>query len=703
MTSIPLKNPVKHLLQRESPLPKTNNSSKILVTSALPYANGSLHLGHLAGAYLPADVFVRYHRQMQNDVVYICGTDEHGVPITIKAEREGKTAQEIVDFYYAEMKEDFAGIGISFDNFSRTSLPIHHQTASEFFTILKSKNYLTQKTSLQLYCEHDKMFLPDRYVEGICHHCQSEGARGDQCDVCGNVIDPLKLGDPRCQLCGNSPVQRETSHWYIRLQDFEVFLKEWIGGKKHWKDNVKRFCSELLEKGLQERAVTRDLNWGVPVPGEPDGKVLYVWFDAPIGYISSTKEWASKIGKPERWKDYWQDAENTRLVHFIGKDNIIFHAIMFPAMLQGADSWVLPENVPANEFLNLEGNKLSTSKNYAVWVRDYLKEFAPDSLRYCLAINAPESRDTDFSWKEFQARHNNELADILGNFINRSVTFVHKYFDGKVPPLTNPDAEDSKMLEMLAQAPAKIGQLFDNYQVKEGTLQIMNVARAANKYFNDKAPWKARKENIEIAGNTLHICLETARTLAIIARPVLPFTAEKIWKLFVDLPDIATVHWNDAGKPALSEAMTVAEPEILFSKIEDDAVQRQIDRLEAIAKDIFKPKENKSLQPTVPFSHFASLDIRLVQIKSAEKVKKADKLLKLVVNDGEKDYQIVAGIAKSYDPDELPGKTVAAVLNLEPAKIKGIESQGMLLAAENGEVFSLLQTEKQMPAGARVK
>lgn len=675
---------------------------RILVTSALPYANGPIHLGHLAGAYLPADIYVRYQRQMQRDVIYICGTDEHGVPITIKAEREGSTPQEIVDKFYADIKNSFDRFGMSFDNFSRTSLPIHHQTAQEFFVSLRDKNYLTQKSSMQFYCEHDKMFLPDRYVEGKCHHCGADGARGDQCDSCGHVIDPLKLIDPVCQLCGNTPIQRETTHWYIKLQEFEVFLKDWLADKKDWKDNVLKFCNELLSQGLRERAVTRDLSWGVQVPGEKEGKVLYVWFDAPVGYISSTKEWAQKIGQPDAWKPYWQDKEGTKLVHFIGKDNIIFHAIMFPAMLHGDEKWVLPDNVPANEFLNLEGNKLSTSKGYAVWLNDFLDKYPADSLRYTLAINAPEIRDTDFSWREFQARNNNELADTLGNFVNRSLTFIHKYFDGTIPAPGEFSVEDNAMLKLLANSPAEIGGLLEAYKVKEATLQLMNVSRAANKYFNDQEPWKSRKDNLEKCATTLYVCLETLKTLAIIMRPFMPFTSDNIWSMLNINNSIDKINWMDAGKTSLASGEKLNDPVILFSKIEDESIEEEIMRLQKIETGPADAEE-LNLKPQITIDDFAKIDLRSAKILSAEKIKGAKKLLKLSVKVGPETRQIVAGIAEHYNPEDLPGKMITIVANLKPAVLRGAESQGMLLAVENDNGLYFVAADDETGTGFPVR
>ncbi|MCK4966121.1 methionine--tRNA ligase, partial [bacterium] len=477
---------------------------RYLVTSALPYANGPIHLGHIAGAYLPADIFVRYQRMKKQDVIFICGTDEHGVPITITAKNENSTPQQVVDKYYKIQKTSFEQLGISFDNFSRTSYKLHYETSQEIFLTLYKKNYLAEKKIKQFYCTHDKMFLSDRYVEGICPHCQTPGARGDQCEACGKWIEQTTLTEPQCKLCGNAPEIRETKHWFFKFGEFQDKLKKWINAKKDWKENVINFCNGWFNEGLQDRAVTRDLDWGIPVPlDEAKGKVLYVWFDAPIGYISSTKEWAQKKGDPDLWKKYWMN-ENTKLIHFIGKDNIVFHAIFFPAMLMGCGDYVIPENVPANEFLNIEGSKLSTSKNYAVWLNDYLDKFPPDPLRYCLSTILPESKDSDFSWKTLQARNNYELADILGNFINRTFIFAQKYFDNKIPQPSELRQEDRAMLETCRKSYGTVGGYIEKYQMRNAVKEMMDVARAANKYFNDEGPWKTVKDDKERCAATIY-------------------------------------------------------------------------------------------------------------------------------------------------------------------------------------------------------
>ncbi|GAB4181615.1 MAG: methionine--tRNA ligase [Calditrichia bacterium] len=675
---------------------------KYLVTAALPYANGPIHLGHLAGAYLPADVFVRYCRMQKRDVIFICGTDEHGVPITITAEKQGKTPQQIVDYYYENIKQSFERFGMSFDNFSRTSLPIHHETAQEFFLELYKKGYFSEQTQQQLFCEHDNMFLADRYIEGTCPYCHSENARGDQCENCGKWIEPTQLIQPKCKICGHTPIVRETKHWFFRLPLFQKQLEEWIHSKKDWRDNVISFCNKWFKEGLQDRAITRDLDWGIKVPlEEAKGKVLYVWFEAPIGYISSTKEWAQKIGKPEKWKEYWQDTKNTKLVHFIGKDNIVFHAIIFPAMLMGHGDYVLPYNVPANEFLNLEGNKLSTSRNYAVWLEDYLSKFDADSLRYTLASNAPETKDTDFSWKDFQARHNNELADILGNFINRTATFISKYYDNKVPTPGSFDDLDQEMLTVLKEAPEKIGQLFDNYQLREATKSIMDVARFANKYFNDQAPWKSRKENPEKCATTLYVCIQVVRSLAILFHPILPFSAQKIWDALNLSGKVEDETWQSAAELKVEAGHSLNAFPILFKKLEDDVIQAEIDRLKQASEP--EPEiEYEELIEQITIEDFLKVDLRVGKVLVAEAIPKANKLLRLEVDLGFEKRQLVAGIAQHYKPEDLIGKEVVVVANLKPAKLRGVESQGMILAVKDGEKLSILQPADEVNPGMKV-
>jgi len=660
---------------------------RILVTSALPYANGPLHIGHIAGAYLPADLYVKYQRAKKRDILFICGSDEHGVPITIKADQEKVSPQAIVDRYHAMMKKSFDDFGIDFDNYSRTSLPIHHKTSQDFFTVLNDKNILNEKIEKQLYCETDKMFLADRYVGGTCPVCKNEDARGDQCEKCGSYLNQVDLIDPKCRICGTSPIIKETKHWYLPLGKFQDDLKSWIGSKTDWKDNVVNYCNGWFKEGLQDRAVTRDLKWGVPVPlKNAEGKVLYVWFDAPIGYISSTKEWAEKIGQPDKWKDYWQSPDS-KLIHFIGKDNIVFHAIVFPAMLMAHGDFVLPENVPANEFLNIEGKKLSTSRNYAVWLHEYLEKFQPDSLRYSIACNLPENKDSDFSWKEFQARHNNELADIFGNFVNRTVTFAHKYFDGKVPVFKNPKSIDIEVQGALMEFPDKIGGLYETFKNRDAVTETMNLARIANKYFNDSEPWKTRNSDLQQCGNTIHVSLQICRSLAILFHPVIPNTAQKIWTL-LNLPGLVKdQEWSSATFFGLKEGSPINQPEILFVKIEDDAIQIEIDKLNKTTQSAETVPEiqAKPIKPEITIDDFDKIDLRVVKVLEAEVFKGTDKLLKLKVDLGIEKRQILAGLQQHVRPEELLGKKVVIVANLAPRKMKGEISQGMVLAIENAE------------------
>ena len=677
---------------------------KYLITSALPYANGPLHLGHLAGAYLPGDIYARYCRLKKRDTVYICGTDEHGVPITITAEKEGKTPQQVVDYYHENIKRSFQRFGMSFDNFSRTSLPIHHRTAQDFFLKLHQKGYMEKREQEQFYCEHDHMFLADRYIEGTCPYCGAPGARGDQCESCGKWLEPTQLIEPRCKICGNPPVLRKTFHYFFKLSQFQQALQEWINSKTNWRSNVVNFCNNWFKEGLEDRAVTRDLSWGVPVPLEDArDKVLYVWFEAPIGYISSTKEWAEKIGDPERWKKYWLDPENTRLVHFIGKDNIVFHAIIFPAMLMGYGGYVLPDNVPANEFLNIKGLKFSTSRGLALWVDDVLDRYPADSLRYTLAINMPETRDADFSWEEFQAKHNNELADILGNFINRTFTFIRNYFGGKLPARGELDALDRELLQKLAEGRETVGRLIDEFQFKEATRQFMDVVRFANKYFNDQQPWKTRKENPEKCATTLNLCAQTAYSLAILMNPILPFTSRKIFQMLrIETPP-EEASWEEIGTLPLSDGHAIGNIEILFTKISDKQIQAELDKFRKMqeeAEPAAAREEEKT--ETISLDEFKRIQLKTARVLSAEKIPGADKLLKLKIQVGGEERQLVAGVAQHYSPEELVGKTIIIVANLKPAKIRGVESQGMLLAVTDHGKMALLTTDKDVSTGLPV-
>ncbi|MFC1730248.1 methionine--tRNA ligase, partial [candidate division KSB1 bacterium] len=555
---------------------------KILVTSALPYANGPIHLGHIAGAYLPADIFVRYHRMKGSDIIYICGSDEHGVPIAIKAEAENMTPQELVDKYHEMNRKSFARFGISFDNYSRTTLPIHYETSSDFFRKLHNDGVFKIKLETQLFCPNDNMFLPDRFVEGTCPNCQNPEARGDQCEKCGTWLDPAKLIEPHCKICGTTPRLENTKHWYMPLGRYQKQVEDWILSKKGWKENVVNYCKGWFAKGLEDRAVTRDLDWGVPVPlEEADGKVLYVWFDAVIGYISSTKEWALNRKNPDLWKEYWCDPD-TKIYHFIGKDNIVFHAIFFPIMLMLYKGFTLPENVVANEFLNIEGRKISTSQNYAVWLDDYLKKFHPDPLRYCLASISPESRDADFSWKDFQARNNNELADILGNFINRTLVFIYNSFDARIPEAGVLASADEKLLKTVKKKMSLLANNLEASKVKSGIGNLMDIARLANKYFNDEEPWVTLKSDRQRCATTLYVCTQLIKNLMVGMTPFMPFTAENVAKTLSMHDELLHSTWDELLSGDIAAGMHIDKPEILFSKIDDDVIQYEIDKLNAV-------------------------------------------------------------------------------------------------------------------------
>ena len=679
---------------------------KIIVTSALPYANGPIHLGHLAGAYLPADIFVRYHRLKGNDVVYICGSDEHGVPIMLRARAENKSPQEVVNYFHEKNKESFKSFGMSFDYYGRTSSPIHHQTSQDMFRHLANKGVFVLKTDQQLYDPEANLFLADRFIRGTCPSCSYEDAYGDQCEKCGVSLSPSDLINPRSAITNAKPVMKESTHWYLPLADAQAELEAWIEMHPEWKSNVTGQIRSWFNDGLKDRAVTRDLDWGVPVPEDiarkmkvdASGKVLYVWFDAPIGYISATKEWAIEKGQPELWKEYWQQ-KDTRLVHFIGKDNIVFHCLIFPAMLKAHGDYILPDNVPANEFLNLEGDKLSTSRNYAVWLDEYLKNFEPDALRYCLASILPETRDTDFSWKDFQSRYNNELADILGNFVNRTLTFLHKNFDGKVPAQHELDVVDKELILRLAESPARVGKYIDTYQIRQAVREIMDIARFANKYFNDKTPWKTIKSDLQTCETTLSLCVETIRTLSYLLDPVIPFTA-KIIRRLLNLKDNASSNvWEQAGSLYFKAGHPIRKPDILFQKIEDDVIEKEIAKLKAESGPVREPEKTQSL---ISIDEFKKIDLRIAEILEAEPVPKTDRLLKLQIKVGSESRQIVAGIAGQYKPESIIGKKVVIVANLEPVKIRGEESKGMLLAAKADGQLTLLTTVEDIESGAGI-
>ncbi len=676
---------------------KVKKYKRILVTSALPYANGPLHLGHIAGAYLPADIYVRYQRLKGRDVIYICGSDEHGVPITVTADNEGISPQDVVDRYHAMNKESFEKLGISFDNYSRTSLPLHHKTAQKFFTILLEKGDLLVKESEQFYSEKAKRFLPDRYVEGTCPYCGYEKARGDQCDKCGKWLEPRELINPVSKIDGSKPVLKKTQHWYFPMGRFAESWKRWFNSH-NWKENVRNYCMGWYKEGLKDRPITRDLHWGVSVPlKKAEGKALYVWFDAPIGYISSTIEWADKLGDPDRWKTYWCD-EGTKLVHFIGKDNIVFHAILFPMMLMEIGGYVLPEAIPANEYLTIEGRKISTSQNYAIWLKDYLEVFPPDPLRYTLAANAPETKDTDFSWKQFQSRNNDELADILGNFINRTLTFAHNYCGGKVPERGELTSLDRQMLQQIQEAPEKIGNLLEKFEVRSATKSFMDLCRSANKYFNDKAPWETRKSDPESCKTTIHICLQTAEALTVLTAPFLPFTSKKL-KTILNIS--REFQWDQERTEHLPAGHKLGKPEILFTKIEDNVIEREIEKLKKMET---KPRKEKwPVEEFIDIETFRKVELKTAKVVEAEIIKGADKLLKVIVDVGDEKRQIVVGVAESYSPEEILGKTVIVAANLKTAKIRSVESQGMLLAVATEKGYTLLTTDGEANPGVLVE
>lgn len=657
-----------------------NNYKRTLITSALPYANGPVHIGHLAGVYVPADIYARYLRLKGEEVAFIGGSDEHGVPITLKAKNEGTTPQAVVDKYHTMIKDSFERFGISFDVYSRTSSKVHHETASEFFKTLYDKGEFIEQTSEQFFDQEANQFLADRYITGTCPKCGFEKAYGDQCESCGTSLNALDLINPKSMLSGNAPVMKETKHWYLPLDKYEPWLREWIlEGHKEWKPNVYGQCKSWIDGGLNPRAVTRDLEWGVPVPVKgAEGKVLYVWFDAPIGYISATKEWSSE------WKKFWKDPE-TKMVHFIGKDNIVFHCIIFPAMLKAEGSYILPDNVPANEFLNLEGDKISTSRNWAVWLHEYLDDFPgkEDVLKYTLTANAPETKDNDFTWKDFQARNNNELVAILGNFVNRALVLTHKYYDGFVPAAGELQDYDRESLAAMVGLKAEVEKSLDSYRFREALKIAMDMARLGNKYLADMEPWKVVKTDPERVKTIMNTCLQIAANLTIVFEPFLPFSMNKL-RGFLNL---GKLDWSELGRTDLiASGHKINTPELLFEKIEDDAIQAQVDKLLATKKaneiaqaTVAPAKEN------IEYDDFAKMDIRVGTIIAAEKVAKTKKLLKLTIDTGIDKRTVVSGIAEYYEPQQIIGQQVSILVNLAPKNLKGIESQGMILMAENAD------------------
>ena len=686
-----------------------SSPKRFTITAALPYTNGPVHIGHLAGVYVPADIYSRFQRLQGNDVAFVCGSDEHGVPITIKAKKEGITPQQVVDKYHAIIKESFQEFGITFDNYSRTSEKIHHDTASNFFKKLYDDGKFVEQTTEQFYDQEANQFLADRFIIGTCPKCGFVESYGDQCESCGTSHNATDLINPKSSITGNTPALKETKHWFLPLDQYESWLKEWIvkGHKKDWKSNVYGQCKSWIDDGLRPRAVTRDLDWGIPVPIEgADDKVLYVWFDAPIGYISATKEWAENIGKD--WEPYWKD-EDTKILHFIGKDNIVFHCIIFPSMLKAEGSFILPENVPANEFLNLEGNKISTSKNWAVWLHEYLLDFPnqQDVLRYVLTANAPETKDNDFTWADFQARNNNELVAIFGNFINRVVVLTNKYYNGIVPKPPSLSEVDLKILSELKAYPKVIESSLERYRFREAQAELMNVARLGNKYLADEEPWKKIKTDEERTKAIMYVSIQIAEALAILSEPFLPFTSTKLKTMLCHSELNSESTWKDVSTKdvLIPSSHQIGKGELLFSKIEDKKVQQQLDKLEATKKENTVINKNPEPQKqTIQFDDFSKLDMRVGTILEAKKMAKTKKLLILKVDTGIDVRTIVSGIAESFSPEEVVGKKVTVLVNLAPRALRGVDSEGMILMTEtpDGKLVFLNPDDEKVYNGAPI-
>jgi methionyl-tRNA synthetase len=667
--------------------------TRYMVTSALPYANGPLHLGHLAGAYLPADIYVRFLRSKGCDVVYICGTDEHGVPITITAEKMGMTPREVVDRYYRVIAEDFESFGISFDNFSRTSKPEHAEFAQDVFLKLLEKGYIEEHTMEQLFCSTCSRFLPDRYIKGTCPKCDAEGARGDQCEECGSWLEALELVSPACSICGSEPEPRETRHWFLKLDMFQDWLSQWLKSHSDWKDNVLNYCRGWLDEGLRERAITRDLDWGIPVPIEgAEGKVLYVWFEALLGYVSSTREYFSIQGRPDDWEKYWKD-DDSRLIHFIGKDNIVFHAIIEPSVLHGLGDFVLPWNVPANEFLNISGRKQSTSRGTAVWMGSYLEHFKPDPMRYALTINSPENRDTDFSWEEFRVR-NNELADVLGNFVNRTMKFAFREFDGKIPPAPSPGPDEEALITTASDAAVEIDSLLSRFRLKAACAAAMVLAREGNRYFDQAQPWKTAKSDPDRCAVSIHYCLQLMDTLRIVFSPFIPFSCEAIGKMLGS----SSTDWSLAGRLNLSAGEQLGTPEILFTKLEEGFYSM----FESDDTDTDGDTGEEESVP-VTFDEFMRIDLRVGLITEVHDIDGAEKLFRIVVDMGTGTRQLVAGLKPWYSAEDLVGRKTAVVCNLEPATIRGVESSGMVLASDGAGGVRLVEPDPEALPGDRIR
>ncbi len=683
--------------------------ARYTITAALPYTNGPIHIGHLAGVYVPADIYARFLRLTGREVAFVCGSDEHGFAIPMKARKEGVTPKELIDKYHGMIKKSFEDFGITFDNYSRTSAQVHHNTASEFFLKLYGQGDFVEETTAQLYDDQEQQFLADRFVTGICPKCGFEEAYGDQCENCGSSLNATDLINPKSTLSGAVPSLKETKHWFLPLERYEDFLKKWIleDHKADWKPNVYGQCKSWIDDGLKPRAVTRDLDWGIPVPVKGgEGKVLYVWFDAPIGYISSTKEWAEREGKD--WKPYWQ-AKDTKLVHFIGKDNIVFHCIIFPSMLKAHGDFILPDNVPANEFLNLEGQKLSTSKNWAVWLHEYLEDFpdAQDVLRYTLTANAPETKDNDFTWSDFQARNNNELVAIFGNFVNRVTVLTSKYFDGIVPQAGQFHKEDEEVLKALRTYPGTIAQSLERYRFREAGQELMNLARMGNKYLADQEPWKVIKQDEARVGTIMHTALQIAAALAVLSEPFLPFSSVKLKKM-LNLDEIQPVlEWENISNlnVLIPENHSLGKSELLFRKIEDREIEYQLEKLQASKERTHQ--ENKNIMPqkeTISYEDFAKMDMRVGTILEAEKMAKTKKLMVLKVDTGLDVRTIVSGIAEHFSPEEIIGRKVTVLINLAPRPLRGVESQGMILMAEDseGKLTFLNPDQSEVPNGTSI-
>lgn len=661
---------------------QSKEKRKIIVTGALPYANGPIHIGHLAGVYLPADIYTRFLRKKNKDVIYICGTDENGVPITLSAEKEGISPKDLVERYHKIINEALEKLGVEFDNFSGTSRKIHHDLSQRVFLELYEKGYIEAKTSKEFYCENCKKFLPDRYVEGTCPYCDFEEARGDSCDSCGSWLEADQLKNPRCKLCGAKPIKKETKHWYLLLDKFQGKLEKWIE-KKKWRKTVKSYLKGWLKEGLRPRPITRDLGWGIPVPLDdaPENKVLYVWFDAPLGYISSTIEWAEKIGQPDRWKDYWQDPDTT-LIHFIGKDNIVFHGIIWPAIIMGTEEFTLPDEIPANEYLNLEGRQISTSRNWAIWLHEYLENFEPDFLRYYLCSIMPETRDSEFKWKEFQERNNQELINNFGNFVNRTLKFIDKYNESMIPKPQNLSEEDKEMLSEVNSIIDKIDDSLSTFNFRQAIRLWMKISTTGNRYYDQMKPWESRKKDLERMATTIYLCSHLTHVLGTIGKLFVPFSANKVFSLL----KLKEKEWDQLKELEVPFGHKIGKIEPLFKRIEDDYIEKQLRRLN---------------MAHVTIDDFTQMGLKVGVIEKVEDVEGADKLYKLTVNTGER-RTLVAGVKKQYTPEQLLNKKIVVITNLEPATIRGIKSEGMLLAASDGDKISIITPDEDVPAGSKV-